>query len=58
MIGRRQVHALAEWYGRPDRVVSSPLGRALETARALADEPEMIDRTGRARFRRVGRAHR
>ncbi len=42
-IGRRQVRALAEWYGRPDRVISSPLGRALETARALVPEPEVID---------------
>jgi broad specificity phosphatase PhoE len=41
-VGRRQVHALAEWYGRPDRVVSSPLGRALETARVLSNEPEVI----------------
>ena len=41
-VGRRQVHALAQWYGRPDRVVSSPLGRALETARALGSEPEVI----------------
>jgi broad specificity phosphatase PhoE len=40
--GRRQVQALAEWYGRPDRVVSSPLGRALETARGLGSEPEVI----------------
>ena len=42
-VGRRQVRALAEWYGRPDRVVSSPLGRALETARVLGSEPEVID---------------
>jgi broad specificity phosphatase PhoE len=42
-VGRRQVQALAEWYGRPDRVVSSPLGRALETARVLGSEPEVID---------------
>ena len=41
-VGRRQVQALAEWYGRPDRVVSSPLGRALETARMLGSEPEVI----------------
>ena len=42
-VGRRQVRALAEWYGRPDRVVTSPLGRALETARGLSSEPEVID---------------
>ena len=42
-IGRRQAAALAEWYGRPDRVVSSPLGRALETARSWGSEPEVID---------------
>lgn len=42
-IGRDQAAALADWYGPPDRVVSSPLGRALETARALAAEPEVID---------------
>ena len=41
-VGRRQVKALADWYGRPDRVVSSPLGRALETARALGPDPEVI----------------
>jgi glucosyl-3-phosphoglycerate phosphatase len=42
-IGRDQAVALADWYGPPDRVVSSPLGRALETARALAPEPEVIE---------------
>ena len=42
-IGRDQAVALADWYGPPDRVVSSPLGRALETARALTPEPEVID---------------
>ena len=41
--GRRQVGALAAWYGQPDRVISSPLGRALETARALAPGPEILD---------------
>ena len=42
-IGRDQAASLAHWYGTPDRVVSSPLGRALETARALAPEPEVLD---------------
>ena len=42
-VGRDQATALADWYGPPDRVVSSPLGRAVETARALAPEPEIID---------------
>ncbi|MGH8927740.1 MAG: histidine phosphatase family protein [Acidimicrobiia bacterium] len=40
-VGLGQVAALADWYGRPDRVVSSPLGRALETARVLSDAPEV-----------------
>jgi broad specificity phosphatase PhoE len=42
-VGRRQVQALASWYGHPDRVVSSPLGRALETARVLGPEPEVLE---------------
>ena len=42
-LGRRQAQALAAWYGAPDRVVSSPLGRALETARTLAPEPEIVE---------------
>ena len=42
-VGRRQVKALSEWYGPPDRVITSPLGRALETALALGPEPEVID---------------
>ncbi len=31
--GRRQAEAAAAWYGSVDRVISSPLSRALETAR-------------------------
>lgn len=42
-VGRRQATALAEWYGLPDRVISSPLGRALETARMWGSEPEVIE---------------
>ncbi len=33
--GRIQATTLASWYGDPGRVVSSPLGRALQTASAL-----------------------
>ena len=40
--GRRQARALAAWYGAPDRVVTSPLGRAIETALELGAKPEMI----------------
>ena len=41
--GRSQAKALADWYGPPDRVLTSPLGRALETARALLPNPEIVD---------------
>ena len=41
-VGRLQVRALADWYGSPDRVVTSPLGRALETAASLGPNPEVI----------------
>jgi broad specificity phosphatase PhoE len=42
-VGRSQANALANWYGRPDRVVSSPLGRAIETARTLSPDPEILE---------------
>lgn len=41
--GHRQAAALAAWYGPVDRVVSSPLQRALETARAFGVEVETDD---------------
>ncbi len=43
--GRRQVAQLSAWWGRTHGVFSSPLGRALETARALVEggEPVTID---------------
>lgn len=36
--GREQARRLAEWYGAVERVISSPLQRAQETAEALAGE--------------------
>jgi probable phosphoglycerate mutase len=42
-VGYRQAKALAAWYGPIDRVVSSPLGRALQTATALHPTPETFD---------------
>ena len=34
--GRIQAAALASWYGRQDHVFASPMGRAAETAAAIA----------------------
>lgn len=43
--GRRQVAQLSAWWGRTQSVFSSPLGRAVETARALTEggEPVTVD---------------
>lgn len=38
--GRRQASRFAEWYGPVDRVVTSPLRRARETAAAIAETVE------------------
>jgi broad specificity phosphatase PhoE len=42
--GRRQAAALAGWLPRPDRLVSSPLGRATATAAAFGVPVEVDDR--------------
>ena len=41
-VGATQVAGVAEWIGRPDRVISSPLLRARQTAEAF-DMPYEID---------------
>ncbi len=40
--GRRQVDRLSAWWGTTPGVFSSPLGRAVETARALIEEGEPV----------------
>lgn len=42
-VGHRQSRSLADWYGAFDRVVTSPLGRAEQTALALHPSPEAVD---------------
>jgi broad specificity phosphatase PhoE len=42
-VGHRQARSLADWYGSFDRVVTSPLGRAEQTALALHPSPEAVD---------------
>jgi alpha-ribazole phosphatase len=43
-VGERQAEALAAWYGRLDVVFTSPLDRAMETARHLAHrDPIVVD---------------
>lgn len=42
-VGHRQARSLADWYGPFDRVVTSPLGRAEQTALALHHSPEAVD---------------
>ena len=42
--GRAQAKAVADWIGPVDRVVSSPLVRALRTAEAFGVEPEVDER--------------
>lgn len=37
-VGRQQAATVAEWYGRQPRVYASPLGRAAQTASALAQD--------------------
>ena len=43
-VGAAQVTALATWIGRPDRVISSPLLRARQTAEAFGVSFEIDDR--------------
>jgi broad specificity phosphatase PhoE len=43
-VGRAQAAAVAEWVGTPDRVISSPLVRARETAEAFGLPYEIDDR--------------
>ncbi|MEM7341520.1 MAG: histidine phosphatase family protein [Actinomycetota bacterium] len=43
-IGRTQADKIASWLGRPDRLVSSPLRRCMETAEAFGVEIEADDR--------------
>jgi broad specificity phosphatase PhoE len=43
-VGRRQARALASALRRPDRVISSPLRRAVETAAAFDVDAEIDDR--------------
>jgi broad specificity phosphatase PhoE len=43
-VGLAQVAGLAEWLGRPDRVISSPLLRARQTAEAFAVPYEVDER--------------
>jgi broad specificity phosphatase PhoE len=43
-VGVAQVAGVAEWLGRPDRVISSPLLRARQTAEAFAVPYEIDDR--------------
>lgn len=42
--GRRQADVVAEWIGPVDRVVSSPLARATQTAEAFGAEVEIDER--------------
>jgi len=42
--GRRQARAVAEWLGPVERVVSSPLGRALQTAEAFGSAIDVDER--------------
>jgi broad specificity phosphatase PhoE len=42
-VGLRQARSLAAWYGAFDRVVTSPLGRAEQTALALHPSPETVE---------------
>ncbi|HEY7563477.1 MAG TPA: histidine phosphatase family protein [Acidimicrobiia bacterium] len=42
-LGRAQATAFMRWYGAPDRLATSRLGRAVETARLLHPEPEVVD---------------
>jgi broad specificity phosphatase PhoE len=42
--GRRQARAMADWLGPVDRVVSSPLVRARETAAAFSDQVDIDER--------------
>ena len=42
--GRRQAASMASWIGPVDRVVSSPLGRAAQTAEAFGRDVEIDDR--------------
>ena len=44
-VGLAQVTEVAEWLGRPDRLISSPLIRARQTADAF-DMPYEIDDRG------------
>ena len=44
--GRRQAADLARWYGEFGFVYSSPLGRAYQTAQALANGSELATHTG------------
>ncbi|MEY2445900.1 MAG: ribonuclease / adenosylcobalamin/alpha-ribazole phosphatase [Ilumatobacteraceae bacterium] len=43
-VGQAQVANLASWLGRPDRVISSPLQRAMQTAEAFGVTYEIDDR--------------
>lgn len=43
-VGRAQAAGVAEWLGRPDRVISSPLLRARQTAEAFGVPYEIDDR--------------
>ena len=43
-VGIAQVAGVAEWLGRPDRLVSSPLLRARQTAEAFEVPYEVDDR--------------
>lgn len=43
-VGHKQAELLANWYGRLDRVYTSPLDRAVQTARRLStSEPIVVD---------------
>jgi broad specificity phosphatase PhoE len=43
-VGLQQAAGVAEWVGRPDRVISSPLARARQTAEAFGMPYEIDDR--------------
>ncbi|MDP9465237.1 MAG: histidine phosphatase family protein, partial [Actinomycetota bacterium] len=43
-VGIAQVAGLTEWLGRPDRLISSPLLRARQTAEAFAVPYEVDER--------------
>jgi probable phosphoglycerate mutase len=42
-VGRTQATAFSRWYGLPDRLATSRLGRAVETARLLYPTPEIAE---------------